>query len=256
MTTVLRVIYDSASQASLNMAVDEMLLDSNISEKSSPVLRFYSWEKPTLSIGCNQKTSDIKLDLLKEKDVALIRRPTGGRAVLHQNEITYSVVLPLSQMPDKTVYESCRLIHSSFYNALASMGINISQNLKKELTPSNPICFSHPSYSELTFDGKKIVGSAQMRRSGFIMQHGSIPFKDGRSSIFSFFNSVIRNEISQGIFLSNKEEEELLKENIKKEFCIIFDLNPQTDILTDSELKTATKLAKNKYESPEWTFKH
>lgn len=255
MISPLRIIYDSASPAYFNMAVDETLLDRNLSGNSHPVLRFYSWSEPTLSVGCNQKTSDINFDLLKEKGISFVRRPTGGRAVLHQNGITYSTIIPLSKIPDKSVYESCRLIHSAIYNALNKMGINTSQNLNKKVNLSNPVCFSYPSYSELTFEGKKIVGSAQMRRSHFLMQHGSIPFKGEPFSIFSFFNSLPEHEISQGITLESKEEEKLLKKNIQEEFCLIFNFKSEIDKLTDSELTKVRELELNKYGSDNWTFK-
>lgn len=155
-----------------NMAYDLGLL-SNV--KDVPILRFYEWNPPALSIGRFQNTKDINFSYLKDKKFDLVRRPSGGRAVLHYDELTYSIALPTS-MSLKSVTEIYLFISQAIVEGLKSAGLKceISQD-KKENYSRFSACFAVSSIYEIVVDGKKLVGSAQVRRNGKILQHGSIP---------------------------------------------------------------------------------
>jgi|YelNatPaOPRAMG01_1025707.scaffolds.fasta_scaffold05095_5 lipoate-protein ligase A len=155
-----------------NMAYDLGLL-SNV--KDIPILRFYEWNPPALSIGRFQNTKDINFSYLKDHNFDLVRRPSGGRAVLHHDELTYSIVLPAS-MSSKSVTEVYLFISQAIVEGLKSAGLKceISQD-KKENYSRFSACFAVSSIYEIVLDGKKLVGSAQVRRDGKILQHGSIP---------------------------------------------------------------------------------
>ncbi len=157
----------------LNMSLDVVL--SECAEE--PILRFYTWAKPTLSLGRHQKRVDLDFEYLKRKDFDCVVRPTGGRAVLHWEELTYSIIIPANhELYKKTVLERYLLISECICTALESLGYNV--NLEKTKHSANtPACFDSPSIYELTIDGKKIVGSAQMKTEKAILQHGSIILK-------------------------------------------------------------------------------
>lgn len=155
-----------------NMAVDTALLESNVNE---PILRFYGWDPAALSLGRFQNTRDIDLSYLKEKNFDLVRRPSGGRAVLHHDELTYSVILPES-MALQSVIETYLLISKAIVKGLenANLKCEISTDKAENYTRFSA-CFAVASIYEITVNGKKLIGSAQVRRNKRVLQHGSIP---------------------------------------------------------------------------------
>jgi lipoyl(octanoyl) transferase len=145
-----------------------------------PVFRVYAWNPWSVSLGANQKESDINLDECQKKGITLVRRPTGGRAVLHANEITYSVVtrIPLNSSPQDLYRE----IHHVIINALNKLG-SISLDFEKsqpdfrklyKSEASSISCFASSARYEVEKDGKKVIGSAQRVINGTLLQHGSI----------------------------------------------------------------------------------
>ena len=162
---------------SLNMALDVTL--GRLSQKlEEPILRIYSWERPTLSLGRHQKLDDLDLEALEKLDLGCTRRPTGGRAVLHWDEVTYSVVFPKGTDEFKMgVLELYGRISRIIENALRKIGLDVEISSGRGWNPKNPSCFSSSSRYEIKLKGKKVVGSAQMRSSAFVLQHGSILLK-------------------------------------------------------------------------------
>ncbi len=162
---------------SLNMSLDIVL--GRLSQKlKEPILRIYSWERPTLSLGRHQKMEDVDLEGLKKFDVDCTRRPTGGRAVLHWDEVTYSVLFPKGTEEFKMgVLELYGKISNIIAKALRNLGLDVEISSGRGWNPKNPSCFSSSSRYEIKLKGKKIVGSAQMRSPGFVLQHGSILLK-------------------------------------------------------------------------------
>lgn len=161
-----------------NMAVDEALLLA-CDEKPHITLRFYQWEKPTLSLGHFQEITDIDLKECTRRGFEWVRRPTGGRAVLHQYELTYSFVAPIALLG-----ESVSRSHASISRALA-LGLQ-KLGLKADFAPvgrgtqpcaPTAACFAAPAFVELAVGGKKVIGSAQTRTRFSMLQHGSIPLK-------------------------------------------------------------------------------
>ncbi len=157
----------------LNMAID-IVMGYEAFECGEPLLRFYSWERPTLSFGRHQKP-------ICPTGYDCVIRPTGGRAVLHWDEITYSVVFPKGWGEfSLSVLKLYRKIAEIFHSAFKNLGI------PAEISPGfgnlrNPNCFSSSARYELTIFGRKFMGSAQMRTREFVLQHGSILLRyDGR----------------------------------------------------------------------------
>lgn len=170
-------LLDSGRQAaSYNMAVDEMLLAS-VTRGDAPVLRFYQWERPTVSIGYAQEPAKhLNLEACQARGIPWIRRPTGGRAVLHDQELTYAVVVPegVDGVPSG-VTASYRFFSECLVRGLAHLGVSASVSPGGHARGhASAACFDSPSWYELVVDGRKLVGSAQTRRGPVILQHGSV----------------------------------------------------------------------------------
>ena len=148
-----------------NMALDTVLGEHSAKVRE-PILRIYSWERPTLSIGRHQRAF--------ESPFECVRRPTGGRAVLHWKEITYSVVFPKGSEEFKlSVLQLYRKISEIFLKAFRDLGLDVKMS-KGWGSLKSESCFSSSARYELTLNGKKFLGSAQMRTSSYVLQHGSI----------------------------------------------------------------------------------
>jgi lipoyl(octanoyl) transferase len=178
MKDIWRLIINPPARGAWNMAVDEAILESVGSGDSLPTLRLYAWEPACLSLGCAQPLADVDIPRLNSYGWELVRRPTGGRAVLHTDEITYSVIAPLREPRlAGTVLESYNRMAAALVEALhlLDLQVDVQEHAKTGTRNSNPVCFEVPSASEITFGGKKLIGSAQARRKQGVLQHGSLP---------------------------------------------------------------------------------
>lgn len=163
-----------------NMAVDEALLESVAGGNSLPVLRLYAWEPACLSLGQAQPAADVDRKRLTEHGWELVRRPTGGRAILHTDELTYAVIAPVDEPHVRgTLLESYLAISRALVKALELLGLEVAARDDPQTSQAarsrNPVCFEEPSSYEILFAGKKIIGSAQARRGNTFLQHGALP---------------------------------------------------------------------------------
>ena len=166
------------NSAAKNMAVDEFLFNYCQKNKTG-FLRLYSWNNPSFSYGVSQKIEKaININYIKEQNYSFVRRITGGKTVLHDDEITYSVTSSEDVFyTANDLYKSYMLIAKVLVNSLKGIGINayLSKGSPPRLSKTNMPCFSFPTPNEIEFDGKKLVGSAQKRNNKALLQHGSIP---------------------------------------------------------------------------------
>lgn len=183
-----RIIKSGKMDPAENMATDEAIFEGIIVGKSDPTIRFYSWNPPSVSCGYNQDAEkEVDFELLDKFGFGFVRRPTGGRLVLHYDEITYAVIAPIRGILKGTITDSYSEISKALANGLDILGINIefekgSLSSDYQRRSSNP-CFSSSSRFELTCYGKKIVGSAQVRKKNVLLQHGSILLEHDQSKI-------------------------------------------------------------------------
>jgi len=157
-----------------NMALDEALME-RARRTGEQVFRVYGWARPTLSFGRNQTARGrYDPDRIREAGVDVVRRPTGGRAILHHREVTYSVAAPVEQMG--TLAESYHRINRLLLEGLQRLGVPASEASAVERTPLPGVtpCFQAPVSGEIIAGGRKLVGSAQFRERGALLQHGSI----------------------------------------------------------------------------------
>jgi len=163
-----------------NMALDEALLLKGISKQiNHPLLRFYGWNQRSLSIGRYQNMDrDINTAQAAKDHVPIVRRPTGGRAVLHDNELTYAVIIPKEHpLSLKNLHETFSYISQPIYQGLVKAGFDVqfeTTALGNHTYHKQSACFSSTTQYEITCQGHKIVGSAQYRHQGAILQQGSI----------------------------------------------------------------------------------
>jgi lipoate-protein ligase A len=173
-----RLLITPPAHGAWNMAVDEAILEAIGLGDSLPTLRLYAWEPACLSLGYAQPLSDVDLPRLQARGWEMVRRLTGGRAVLHTDEITYSIIAPLNEPHVAgTVLESYSRLAAALVEALRllNLPVEVQERAGTGSKTPNPVCFEVPSTSEITVGGKKLVGSAQARRKEGILQHGSLP---------------------------------------------------------------------------------
>jgi lipoate-protein ligase A len=167
------------------MALDEALM-GRARRTGESVLRVYSWSRPVLSLGRNQRALGIYRDqAFAERGIGVVRRPTGGRALLHHREITYSVTAPCAD--SGALFVEYDRINALLVSALRTMGIPVvvATPTARAAAPSASPCFAEPGRGELTLQGRKLVGSAQWRDRDALLQHGSILIDDDQAAIAS-----------------------------------------------------------------------
>ncbi|SDM16342.1 biotin/lipoate A/B protein ligase family protein [Bacillus sp. OK048] len=273
---VWRFIDSGNCSPSFNMALDEALLDWHSEGKIPPVIRFYGWKPATLSIGYFQKVEkEIDLEAVKAHGLGFVRRPTGGRGVLHEHELTYSVIVSEEhpEMP-KTVTEAYRVISEGILKGFHQLGLEAYFAVPKTdeersalKNPRSAVCFDAPSWYELVVEGRKVAGSAQTRQKGVILQHGSILLDLDEDKLFRLFKypservkermksafkskAVAINEIS-----SRRITLDEAKEAFYKGFAEGLNIELESYQLTEEELAYVNKIAKERYENDEWNFK-
>jgi len=176
----MRVLRDCDFRAGAsNMAVDCAILEAVAGGDQLPTLRLYGWKPFCLSLGYGQRTREVDNDALAARGWDLVRRPSGGKAILHGDELTYSLNLPLDHpLAGGDLLESYRRISAGLLRALESLGlVPIAQHQDGSLRGADlgPVCFEIPSHYEISLGGRKLIGSAQLRRKGGLLQHGTLP---------------------------------------------------------------------------------
>nr|WP_320408957.1 MULTISPECIES: biotin/lipoate A/B protein ligase family protein [unclassified Candidatus Frackibacter] len=268
-----RLLYTGYSDGAMNMALDEAVMESIKAGEAPPTIRFYGWEPAAISLGYFQSLEqEVNTVACEEEGIDIVRRLTGGRAVLHDDELTYSLLIAeeFDFLPD-SVIESYKIISQGLLAGLQELGVNaemisLADKEKKEKSQS-AACFDAPSWYEITVDDKKIVGSAQTRRDGVILQHGSILHTQDIDKLFSLLNfkNERRRKRFKEIFTKKattiheasgkKFNLEGLIDAFKKGMEKGLDITLEEGRLTDKELKLAQELAEKKYNSKEWNYK-
>ena len=264
-----RLIITSPNAGSWNMAVDEALLLSVGKGESLPVLRLYSWKPACLSLGYAQPVGDVDVTRLASHSYDVVRRPTGGKAILHTDELTYAVIAPENE-PRLAggVLESYQRLSQALLLALRLLGIE-AQSKSDSIAPipqngRNPVCFEVPSHYEITFAGKKLIGSAQARKKEGVLQHGSLPLYGDLTRIVQvlvFPDKSQRHLASERLLQRATTVQECLGRKISWQtasqafvagFRQQLNLAFEISALTPMEQSRAAELLVSKYSSPSW----
>lgn len=173
-----------------NMRIDSELLNDAVKKQTKePILRFYGWVPACVSLGRNQTEEHINVDFCKENNIDIVKRVTGGRGLLHDDEVTYSFVCPCNYLDGgESIIKSYKEISSALMEGLKLLGIEAELGSKKQRSASFDYCMSLSTGADLCHNGKKIIGSAQYRHQNYILQHGSILFSYNKEIIEKIFN--------------------------------------------------------------------
>jgi lipoate-protein ligase A len=263
-----RLLITPPARGAWNMALDEAILEHIGRGESIPTLRLYAWDPACLSLGHAQPFADVDMARLHERGWEVVRRLTGGRAILHTDEITYSVIAPTDEPRlAGTVLESYNRLAQALL--LAVQELNLPVEMKEGTTQNgpnlNPVCFEVTSSYEITVNGKKLIGSAQARKKEGVLQHGSLPLTGDLTRICQalvFESESAREEASKRLLARAATVESVLGEEVPWEtaaeaFIHAFEsqlgLNLEQGELSESESRRTDELVKEKYDHPSWT---
>ncbi len=256
----IRLISCEPGHAFYNMALDEALSESVRNKRSPPTLRLYTWDRPSLSLGYFQKISDINLHYCEKKGYPIVRRQTGGRAVLHDAELTYSFTAPNdSALFRGSLLENYTVISNALLTALELISVQAvaSYERKRGNSHKNPACFKAVSFGEITVDGKKIIGSAHKRyRDGFL-QHGSILMRIDYQELCNVLGLDDEEELNAIGALRDHAPEITagrLEGALKEAFEKTLKVKLITDVPSKFELSLAKELERTKYSAQGWNF--
>ncbi|MFW3145678.1 MAG: biotin/lipoate A/B protein ligase family protein [Thermoplasmatota archaeon] len=267
-----RVFSDGHSSPAENMARDEALLRRVIAGESEPCVRFYRWKPPGLSLGRFQSVSrGVDLEACRRHGVEVVRRLTGGEAVLHDDELTYSIVVPLlhPKFEGRGVVDTYGTISMALVRGLELTGLEAAMAGSAPTRPDpagQGVCFYTPTVNEVTAGNKKIIGSAQTREKLVILQHGSIPVDWDLEKQFDVMAIPIENrDVFSGMFrnrattiseqLGSRPSIDELVANFSKGFEEVFDTELVESDYNTAERKMIQWLVEKRYGNDEWNMK-
>ncbi len=267
-----RLIIEENNNAYYNMAVDEAIMQIHSRGDTPPTLRFYGWQPAALSLGYFQQADkEVDFNKCQDKGIDFVRRLTGGRAILHKQELTYSIIIHENyNLLADSIEKSYQQISSGLVAGLKQLGVAAElkavERGQKAPRGHSAACFDAPSWYEVILDNKKLIGSAQRRRENTILQHGSLPLNDSSAEIFELLNysSEIARKKARRIFKSKSTnlkkagyefEKKQLIDALSDGLAEKLELTFAASSLTEDEIKLAHQLAENKYSNQDWNFK-
>lgn len=249
---ILRVLSDPPLSGFENMSRDEVLWE-NLAKGENVVLRFFRWREKTLSVGRFQKTQDICWEYLHRHQIPLVRRPTGGRAILHQNEITLSLILPgTNDLSPRRYYRELKTV---MVRALQEVGIPVDEEeVDNPIHVHSPACFSLLFPHELTTGGKKIAGIAQAKKEVGSLFQLSLPLCIDREEFASCFQEkdLVFKELQEN-FVSlfelgfDPQRREEIEEAIIESFKASWGVRVREDTWREEEMQRNLVLLQTKY---------
>jgi lipoate-protein ligase A len=241
------------------MAVDEAVSFSVRKETAPPALRLYGWASPSVTIGYFQKIGEIDFDYCMLKGIPVVRRITGGRAILHADEMTYSFSVRTKGQFCGGLLDSYRRISAAFYDAFIKAGMSPEVTLssrERRLSSKSPLCFESASYGEFTVQKRKVIGSAQKRWIDGLLQQGSVPFSLDRHEINRVFGLKNTERTMAGLTeIVPDLDADRFRNAIKLSFEETFDIQWSLSPLSREELSLARELEEEKYLSRQWNFR-
>lgn len=268
-----RLIRSGPLTGAMNMAIDEALLEAVESGSSPPVLRLYNWQPAAVTLGFGQRGDDaVNHGACRSLGLDVVRRHTGGRAVLHESEVTYAVIAPVETGRfGGSILGNYRAIAEVLLDAVASTGLAATLSATRSAGggqgAQRSACFTAPSHYELLFRGCKIAGSSQRRQGRAFLQHGSIPVDLDLERLFTALNTRADVPLTAGVRalsghvgwlnrwlarpLSVAEAEAAVLES----FARCWGIALEEGGLSAREEQRAQGLARDKYGSPAWTLR-
>ncbi|MEW6115862.1 MAG: biotin/lipoate A/B protein ligase family protein [Nitrospirota bacterium] len=267
-----RFIDSGPCDAACNMALDEAIALSVRKGEAPPTLRLYGWCRPSVSLGSFQKITDINVPYCTLCRIPIVRRPTGGRGILHGDELTYSFSAKNEYPFSRGLLDTYREISKAFSSALSMLGLEVE--VKREREPGrnptrSPLCFQSTSFGEISVKGKKLIGSAQKRWQDGFLQQGSIPYSIDceqleavfkvRSKVNSESASRVTHYASRPSAMVGLKElipgfnQEEFKACLRRSFERSFGITLADVPLSPQEQALAQGLLLEKYQDRQWT---
>lgn len=269
------IVEHNPRSGAANMAMDQALAESCAAGDSLPTLRFYRWDPPAVSLGRHQPLSDVNIDAVAANGYDLVRRPTGGRAILHTDELTYSVCAPADESRVQgSVMDAYLRLSNALLAGLHSLGLNADKAGSDVRAGSqvSAACFEVPSAYEITAGGRKLLGSAQSRRAGYVLQHGSLPLVGDIGRLVDVLALPLEQRNALRIDLTSRActvanalnvpdnhaavQFENVVQALSAAFAQTLNLWLVPDQPSPGEIRHAAELIRTHYANPEWTERH
>jgi lipoyl(octanoyl) transferase len=263
-----RLLVTPPADGAWNMAVDDAIAAHAGRGDVPPTLRFYQWQPACVSLGRHQPLADIDLARCAALGYHVVRRPTGGRAILHTDELTYSVAGPQDNpILAGAVLDSYLRLSQGLLAGLGQLGLRVAKAppSHRAAAGAGPVCFEVPSAYEIVGGGKKLVGSAQSRRQGWVLQHGTLPLVGDVTRLVEvvvFADEAERAAQRKALAQRAATAEEVLgrpvafadaAEALAAGFSAALDVCLEPGQLSPSELDMAAALRQEQYASQNWT---
>lgn len=266
--SLLRVILSPFQDGATNMATDQAIMEAVGGGVVPPTLRLYGWQPACLSLGYTQSAREVDFERLTAFGWQCVRRPTGGRAILHVDELTYSISLPQDHaLVEGDILTSYRRLSRALQVGLEKLGIHSESAPYKKNGSNSPVCFETPSAYEITVNGRKLIGSAQVRRQKAVLQHGSLPLWGDITRICDaliYPDELSRETAREQVKGRATTVEEVLGERVLwqaaadamlQAFAETFDLELEDGELTPQESLRLEQLRHEIYADDTWTLK-
>ncbi len=258
-----RLVDSGCCSASQNMALDEAIATAVRRRYSPPTLRLYGWSTPAVSLGCFQKADDVDRAYCADRNIAVIRRPTGGRAVLHGNDLTYSFSVRTDAPPfSRGLMESYRIISSALARAFRKIGVCVAAKDRRErgrVLVKSPLCFHASSYGEILSQNRKIAGSAQKRWKDGLLQQGSIPYASDHERAQHIFGVRFASQAEWRMTtvrtIMPSLDDATLRHAIAEAFEETFCISLLASHPTEEEALLAAEFEQQKYLQDSWNFR-
>lgn len=239
-----------------NMALDEALMEY-ARRTGAWIFRVYGWSVPTLSLGRNQRAAGAyDRGKLTELGIDVVRRPTGGRAILHFHEVTYAVAGPAEVAGD--LHESYARINRLLLSGLRLLGVEamVTETPRRASGPGLAPCFDHPSAGELVVAGRKLAGSAQWRSDGALLQHGSILVEDDQSMVATLTTESVARPPAAATLREILGHAPTLEHVADALFAAVRAEDPSARAIeSDEHLRSLAGELAQRYRDPEWTWR-
>ncbi|MBX5455469.1 MAG: lipoate--protein ligase family protein [Thermogemmatispora sp.] len=264
MAEMFRFLDTGVRDAALNMAIDEAILIHHLRGEAPPTLRVFRWSQPSISLGRFQNVErEILSDLCRERGVALVRRPTGGRAVYHRDEFTYSIVISRRYGVPSGVVAAYSYLAHGLLEALALLGVQAEISDGRVQKHPSAACFASSTQADLTSGGYKLVGSAQVWREDALLQQGSLPLDDRAEEFYGLLRFPDEAARAEALAFYRQKTQPLhafapdasweqVAEAFRQGFGQALEREFVPGELSRSELELAEQLVAEKYSKLEW----
>jgi len=266
------IVDDEPRSGAANMALDQAVAEACAAGASSPTLRFYRWQPPAVSLGRHQPLAEVDLDAVQERGYEVVRRPTGGRAILHTDELTYSVAASADEpRVEGSIMDAYLRLSNALLAGLRSLGLDADKapGSVRAGPDVSAACFEVPSAYEITASGRKLLGSAQSRRAGYVLQHGSLPLIGDLGRLIDVLalpdgeRTALRDELTaRAITLADalgvmpdapQAQFATVAHALREGFAATLNLTLDAGQFTPAEVRRAAELIRELFANPEWT---